>query len=170
MNIEHNRCKGLYLLSHGLKFGRRASFMPAFIGILMVPPTMAKAENHPISYINQKKIEVSGLVKDAKGNVLSGVSVTVKGKAGTGTTTDQNGRYILSVDAGQTFIFKSVGFLTQEIVNVTDNKLDIVLQDDTQGLEEVVVVGFGTQKKESLVGSQATIKPAELKQIGRAHV
>ncbi|MCS3554210.1 MULTISPECIES: TonB-dependent receptor [unclassified Sphingobacterium] len=163
MNIEQNRCKRLDLLSHGLKFGRRFSFVPTLMGILMLTPPIAKGENGVLNYVSQKTIEVSGIIKDAAGNVLPGVSVTIKGKTGTGTITDQNGRYILSVEPGQTFIFKSIGFLTQEVQNVTDNKLDITLQNDTQGLEEVVVVGFGTQKKESLVGSQSTIKPAELK-------
>ncbi|MBB2949536.1 TonB-dependent receptor [Sphingobacterium sp. JUb56] len=112
----------------------------------------------------QEKIAVSGTVKDSLGTVISSVSVTVKGRSGIGTTTDQNGRYILDINKGETLIFRSVGYAALEIPNVEKPTLDVMLTSVNQGIEEVVVTGFGTtQKKESLVGAVTTISPKELK-------
>lgn len=111
----------------------------------------------------QQKIAVSGTVKDSLGTSISSVSVTVKGRPSTGTATDQNGRYILDINKGETLIFRSVGYKSQEVSNVVNAILDVVMVPDNQGIEEVVVVGFGTQKKESLVGAVTTISPKELK-------
>lgn len=112
--------------------------------------------------LKQEKIEVTGMVTDSLNNPLSGVSVSIKGKSG-GTVTDQNGRYIFETNPGETFVFKYIGFITVEVADVRERRLNVILQPDSQGLEEVVVVGYGIQKKASNVGSQATIKREELK-------
>lgn len=111
----------------------------------------------------QEKIEVTGIVKDSIGTALSGVTVMVKGKANQGTTTDVNGRYIIEIMAGETLLFSSMGYLPKEFTDVNNKRLDVVLDSDNKGIDEVVVVGFGTQKKESIVGAITTIKPSELK-------
>lgn len=108
-------------------------------------------------------IEVRGTVRDSTGAVLQGVSVKVKNNQNIGTTTDVNGRYILTVPDDAILVFTYIGHLTQEMVVEGRDVVDVVLVDDVTGLEEVVIVGFGTQKKQSLVGAQATIKPEELK-------
>ncbi|MGH2622369.1 MAG: SusC/RagA family TonB-linked outer membrane protein, partial [Sphingobacterium sp.] len=107
---------------------------------------------------------VTGQIKNEKGNPLQGVTVSVKDNAKIGTSTDGNGRFVLDVPANSVLIFKLVGFETQEITTDTSKKeLNLTLVEDLAGIDEVVVVGFGTQKKESNVGSQATIKREELK-------
>lgn len=108
-------------------------------------------------------IEVRGTVRDSSGNALQGVTVNVKNNQGIGTTTDINGRYILTVPEDAILVFTYIGFLTQEVAVNGREIVDIVLAGDVTGLEEVVVVGFGTQKKQSVVGAQSTIKPEQLK-------
>ncbi|WP_324371435.1 TonB-dependent receptor [Pedobacter sp.] len=110
----------------------------------------------------QKK-EVRGLVSDSAG-ALPGVSVLVKDKSNIGTTTDINGRYFLEVpDENSVLVFKMVGFETQEITVGAKSVINVVLKPAENMLDEAVVVAFGKQKKESVIGSITTINPKELK-------
>ncbi|SEN69012.1 TonB-linked outer membrane protein, SusC/RagA family [bacterium A37T11] len=110
----------------------------------------------------QKDVEVRGQVKDSS-EVLSGVSVFVKGKSSIGTVTDANGRYFLVVPEGSTLVFRYVGYFEKEAPINGQEVVNVQLEKDQTGLEEVVVVAYGTQKKQSLVGSQSTVKPTDLK-------
>lgn len=112
----------------------------------------------------RQETEVIGKVIDKDGAPLTGVSVLVKGRESTGTSTDRNGRFILVVpNLEATLIFRQIGFLTKEI-NLEGNRIiDVVLEVDQAGLEEVVVVGFGTQKKESVVSSIASVTGKDLR-------
>ena len=110
----------------------------------------------------RKTIEVRGTVTDSTGVTLVGVTVKVKNQAGVGTGTDVNGKYILNVPDNATLVFNYVGFITQEVPVNGKSVINVTMREQTSQLEEVVVVGFGAQKKISLVGSQASIKPAEL--------
>jgi TonB-dependent starch-binding outer membrane protein SusC len=87
---------------------------------------------------------------------LPGVNVLIKGTTN-GTTTDMNGTYTLQVAPNTTLVFSYIGFTTQEVAVGTQSTLDVALADDVQALAEVVVVGYGTQKKEDLTGSIAAI-------------
>jgi len=109
----------------------------------------------------QTSIPVSGLVKDEKGQALSGVSVAVKGSS-TGTTTDGNGKFSLNVPNRQSIlVFSFVGYDQQEI-KANKNFLDITFSLSANQLNDVVVVGYGTQKKVSLTSSVAEISGKEL--------
>jgi TonB-linked SusC/RagA family outer membrane protein len=115
-----------------------------------------------LKLVLQKK-EVRGLVSDTTGS-LPGVSVIVKDKANIGTTTDINGRYILEVpDDNAVLVFKMVGFETQEVPVKGRSVINIKLKVAENTLDEAVIVAFGTQKKESVIGSITTINPKELK-------
>jgi len=95
---------------------------------------------------------------------MPGVSVIVKNKPSIGTTTDLNGKYILEIpDGDAVLVFSMVGFATQEIPVNGRRVLDVTITQSADNLDEVVVVAFGTQKKESVIGSITTIKPSELK-------
>lgn len=100
---------------------------------------------------------VSGIVKDSNGEPLLGVSVTVKqGKATTGTVTDINGRYQVKANENATIEFSFIGYKT--VTMQADQKvINVILEDDNQLLDEVVVVGYGTQKKANLTGAVAQI-------------
>ncbi|GAA4798552.1 TonB-dependent receptor [Olivibacter ginsenosidimutans] len=113
--------------------------------------------------IGKASIEVRGTVTDTAGQVLQGVSVRVKDKSTIGTVTDVNGKYILDVPDNAVLIFRYVGYLDKEMEINGRQVIDVTLTEDIAGLEEVVIVGFGTQKKQSVVGSQSTIKPTDLK-------
>lgn len=102
---------------------------------------------------------VTGKVTDDAGSPLPGVSVVVKG-TNRGTSTDFDGNYTLQVNEGDALEFSSVGFTTQtkKVVGGGNSlKINVLLKEDLQQLEEVIVVGFGTQKKENLTGSVATV-------------
>ena len=121
-----------------------------------------KSEYNYETYFYQQNL-VTGQVTDSNGIPLQGVTVSVKSKPKVSTSTDVNGRFVLNAEKGETILVKLVGHISEEIL-VSDSKdYSTVLKEDISGIDEVVVVGFGTQKKESSVGSQATIKREELK-------
>ena len=113
----------------------------------------------------QEKVVVKGVVTDEAKEPLIGVNVTVKGNSAVGTITDMDGKYTLSVSSGKnTLIFSYIGYVTQEIAVGSQNTIDVVLLDDAQALEEVVVVGYGTQKKVNLTGAVSSVGADELKE------
>ncbi len=105
---------------------------------------------------------VQGTVTDSTGELLIGVNVSVKGTT-IGTITNIDGHYGLEVPANSTLVFSYVGYVTQEIAVGSQNILDVTLADDSQALDEVVVVGYGVQKKVTVTGSVATVSGEELK-------
>lgn len=107
-------------------------------------------------------IPVSGRVTDAQGNGLEGVSVQVKGTS-KGTMTDKEGGFRLDVDnENAVLVFSLVGYQSQEMAAGKSGTLSIVLAAQTRGLEEVVVVGYGTQKKANVTGSISSVKSTDL--------
>jgi hypothetical protein len=105
---------------------------------------------------------VSGVVISGTDELpLVGVSVLVKETAN-GTITDMDGNFKLNVVSGQTLVFSYIGYVTQEIV-VTDQKsLNVILKEDTEILDEVVVVGYGVQKKKLVTGATVQVKGESL--------
>jgi len=110
----------------------------------------------------QQQKAVSGKVSDSSGEGLPGVSVVVKGTA-TGTITDSNGDYsVPGVPENATLQFSFVGMKMQEIIVGSKTTINVTLAEDAIGLEEVVAIGYGTQKKGNLTGSIASVKSEEL--------
>ncbi|WP_177236470.1 SusC/RagA family TonB-linked outer membrane protein [Spirosoma endophyticum] len=107
-------------------------------------------------------IRIAGRVTSEKGEGLPGVNVVIKG-AIRGTNTDADGRYQLNVPtANTTLVFSFVGYATQEIALGNRTTLDVQLLPDNKSLNEVVVVGYGTQSRKNLTSAISTIKPEEL--------
>ena len=104
---------------------------------------------------------VNGVVIDATGLPLPGVSVTVKGSA-TGTTTDLNGQFTLNASKSATLVLSYIGMITQEVKVNSRSMINVTLQEDINSLDEVVVVGYGTQKKIHLTGSISSVSSKEL--------
>jgi TonB-linked SusC/RagA family outer membrane protein len=96
--------------------------------------------------------QVSGMVVDANGEPLVGVNVVEKGTTN-GTVTDLEGRFTLNIQNNAVLQISYVGYITQEITAGNQTNLQITLLEDSQALEEVVVIGFGTQKKVNLTGA-----------------
>jgi TonB-linked SusC/RagA family outer membrane protein len=116
----------------------------------------------PTSAAAADNVPVSGRVTDAKGEPLPGVTVLVKGTTN-GTSTDANGNFSLSAPENSTLVFSSVGFKTQELaVTGATSTIAIRLSDDQQALNEVVVVGYGTQTRQDLSTSVASVGGAAL--------
>lgn len=112
---------------------------------------------------SQQKKEITGTVKDANGVLLPGVTISVKGTT-TGTTTGPDGKFRLPLTANsKILVFSFVGMKSQEITLSGQSTLNVVLADATVVSDEVVVIGYGTQKKGSVVGAVDKIKPNELK-------
>ncbi|UFH52109.1 TonB-dependent receptor [Spirosoma sp. KNUC1025] len=106
--------------------------------------------------------KVSGKVLDAQGIALPGVSIVVKGTT-TGTVSAADGGYNLNVPSRtSTLVFSYIGFLSQEVPVNNRNEINITLASDDKMLNEVVVVGYGEQKKETVTGSVATVKGTDL--------
>lgn len=103
--------------------------------------------------------QVSGKVSDSGGSPLPGVSVTVKGTS-QGSVTDATGKYSLQAGNNATLVFSYIGYTSQEIVVGTKSTIDVSMAEDAAALSEVVVVGYGTQKKSQMTGaiSQVTAK------------
>ena len=114
----------------------------------------------------QQQTTVSGNVTDATGEPLIGVTVLVEGKTGTGAVTDFDGNYKLSVPANAKLRFSYIGYLSQTLAVGGKSTLNVVMQEDNAQLEEVVVVGFGTQKKESLTGAVTVVDSKAFEQKG----
>ncbi|BAX78822.1 SusC/RagA family TonB-linked outer membrane protein [Labilibaculum antarcticum] len=104
---------------------------------------------------------VSGTVTDEGSIPLPGVSIVVKGTF-TGTSTDIGGNYTIDVAKNETLVFSYLGFTAQEILIGEKTNLVVVLQEDFTKLEEVVVIGYGTQRKSDLTGSISSVSSDEL--------
>ena len=107
---------------------------------------------------------VKGTVTDESGLPVIGAGVVVKGTA-KGTITDIDGLYSIAAAQGQTLVFSSIGYVNQEIVVGISNEINVVLKTDTELLDEVVVVGYGVQKKVNLTGSVSVVESEDL--VGR---
>ncbi len=109
------------------------------------------------------RVEVKGVTMDSTG-VLPNVTVTLKGNPKVGTASDQNGRFILMVPSKASILeFKMVGYETQEIIAGSSANLNVVMKPSASDLDEVVVVAFGTQKKQDVIGAVTTVNPSDLK-------
>lgn len=117
-------------------------------------------ERPKVQQIKEEK-KVTGVVKDQNGEPIIGANVSVKGTT-LGTITGIDGDFVLDVPENAVIQVSYIGYVSQELRSGGKSRLDIVLKEDTQALEEVVVVGYGVQKKVNLTGSVSSIKSEEL--------
>ena len=121
-----------------------------------------KGDNFQSGNSEQEKNTIRGTVKDSDDNTpLIGVTILEKG-TNNGTVTDVNGNFSISVAEGAALLVSYVGFLTEEISTQGRTDIDIILVQDILSLDEVVVVGYGTQKKSDIIGSVVSLKEGEL--------
>ncbi len=103
------------------------------------------------------------VVSSTNGEALIGVSVQVKERPSVGTITDLDGKYSLQVEDGETLVFSYIGFVNQEI-KADKTIINVEMKEDTEVLDEVVVVGYGTMKRSDLTGSVVSVGEDEIKQ------
>lgn len=113
---------------------------------------------------------ITGTVKSSEdGEALPGVSILVKGTT-IGSVTDRDGNYQLTVPEGAVLVVSFVGFKSQEIAVNSQTKIDVTLETDVTSLDEIVVVGYGVQRKVDLTGSVAVVDTDELKKISNSNI
>ena len=113
---------------------------------------------------------VTGTVSDISGEPLIGVNVSVKGTTN-GTITDIDGKFTLQgVSSQSVLVFSYIGFISQEVVSRNQTNIPVVLREDVQGLEEVVVTGYSTQRKRDLTGAVAVVKIDEIENVVSSNV
>ncbi|MFS4457417.1 SusC/RagA family TonB-linked outer membrane protein [Maribacter sp. 2304DJ31-5] len=131
--------------------------------VIMRKSTRRSRKKTTTPVVDVQEMEIKGTVTAADdGAPLPGANVI---KVGTdqGTQTDFDGNYTINAEKGDVLQFSYIGFKVTEVTVGDSEIINVTLQEDSESLDEVVVVGFGTQKKESVVGAMSSIKPAELK-------
>ncbi len=117
--------------------------------------------------VSTKKRTVSGTVKDVKGEPIIGATVVEKGTTN-GTITDFDGNYTLSVNEEATLCISYVGYISQECAMTSNGIMKVILQEDSKTLDEVVVVGYGTQRKSDLTGSVNRVNMEDIRNAPNA--
>lgn len=102
--------------------------------------------------------KVTGKVKDSSGEPVIGASVVVKGNNTMGTITDFDGNFMLDVPTKSVLVISYIGYVTQEVPTAGKKSLEIILKEDTKTLDEMVVIGYGTQRKGDVTSSVASVK------------
>ena len=119
-------------------------------------PTLAASETSSspkVENVQQNEVTIKGVVKDANGEAIIGASVIEKGNAKNGTVTDLDGNYTLKVKRGATLTISYIGYISQETKGG-----NIILEEDLKSLNEVVVIGYGTQKKADVTSAVVSVK------------
>ena len=130
--------------------------------LYFVYSTVVFAAGSSVEQLQQQPVNVSGQVKSVEGITLPGVNVLIKGTS-IGVISDNDGNYsIQQVDPNATLVFSYIGFLTQEVGVNAKNVINVTLVEDIQSLDEVVIVGYGTQLKRDLTGSIARVSGEEI--------
>lgn len=144
------------LMSNSKPNKRMLLVLGLMLGLVPTSGTLVKADVDVSQVVAQAQKKVKGKVIDATGEPLIGVNVAVVGKTG-GTITDMDGNYVIDVPNGAKLKFSYIGYADQILEVGSRNVLNVTMAESSEVLQEVVVVGFGTQKKESLTGSVAVV-------------
>lgn len=124
---------------------------------------MAVVPSQAANAVQQAK-KVSGTVSDAEGPVI-GASVVEKGNTGNGTVTDLDGNFTLNVKPGATIVISYIGYKTQEIAVGNQSSINVTMANDDKTLDEVVVVGYGVQKKKLVTGATVQVKGDDIAKL-----
>lgn len=140
----------------------------ASLGLSYTTEALATSPNFAVNSVQQFK-KVTGNVSDAEGPII-GASVVEKGNAGNGTVTDLDGNFSLNVKPGATIVITYIGYQKQEIVVGNQSNLNVTMKTDDKTLEEVVVVGYGVQKKKLVTGSTIEVKGDDIQKMNTTQV
>ncbi|UOQ69793.1 SusC/RagA family TonB-linked outer membrane protein [Hymenobacter volaticus] len=133
------------------------------LGAAAILPLTPASANSDISTFRRVEVTIQGAVTDDKGSPLPGTTVVVKGSAGLGTSTDAEGKFSLTVPTGnETLVVSAIGYVAQELPLGGRTTLTVKLVTDTKALDEVVVVGYGTQRRSDVTGAVGSVSSKEL--------
>lgn len=162
-----------------MKVTRKSKWLLSILLVFLLPshlfsqaasmPMEAPAEGEPVTEVQEDETDeggnrtIKGIIYDEQGETIIGASVLIKGEETTGTTSDMDGKFTLSVPQGATLVISYIGYHPQEIKIRKRTALHVILKEDNQLLEEVVVVGYGTVKKSDLTGSVSGVSTRQFK-------
>jgi TonB-linked SusC/RagA family outer membrane protein len=137
---------------------QKEHFRNSFVGLvcglaLMLISTVAVAQNR----------QVTGVVKDATGETVIGASVVEKGNTGNGSVTNIDGQFSISVPSNATLTISFIGYQAQDVALNGRVNISVVLREDAELLDEVVVVGYGVQRKSDVTGAIASVRSDDIK-------
>jgi hypothetical protein len=144
-----------FMYSHAFIKATTCLLLVAGAGFNPLYAAQEKSEITTVTGVQQSSITVKGTVKDAKGEPIVGASVIEKGTSN-GTVTDMDGNYVLKAKPGSTLVISYVGFVAQEFK--AGSKSNITLAEDQKALNEVVVIGYGTQRKGDVTSAITSVK------------
>jgi TonB-linked SusC/RagA family outer membrane protein len=183
--IIHVKLKAMKLISYRIMLLATIILMSSVTKIFAITPTGTidvavnnnfislshKNSDNSDNNVTQQRLTIKGKVTDQDGEILPGVTVTVKGASQQGTITDANGEYtITNISPNATLVFSFVGMKTQEIVVGNRTTINVTLQSESIGLNEVIAVGYATQKKVNVVGSITSLSGDKIQSIPAADV
>lgn len=116
-----------------------------------------------------QQLQVTGTVKDHTGNPVAGATILVEGST-TGTTSNADGSYSITAPSDATLLVSFIGYQPQQIAVAGKSRIDITLKEDTQSIDDVIVVAFGTAKKEAFTGSATVIKSDDIAKSQQSNV
>ncbi|MFC2137687.1 SusC/RagA family TonB-linked outer membrane protein [Bacteroidota bacterium] len=144
---------------------RKQNWKAIFLLLLSAIITLANTNYCLASENQQNEVQINGTVTDASNGIpLPGVSILIKGTP-IGTITDLDGRYQISVPPNSSLVYSFMGYIDQEVLINDETVINISLKEDIIGLDEVVVVGYGVQKKSDLTGSVASVSAEKLNSV-----
>ncbi len=167
-NMKNNdllsACLVLYPFRSGLSKIKKILMV---ILVVFLPLTIVKAGNTKSSMeiSQQQKKQISGLIRDVNNEPIIGANIIEKNVPGNGTVTDVDGRFTLSIEENATILVSYIGYLPQEISVAGKTYFEVILQEDRKTLDEVVVVGYGTQSRETITTSISKLDNKVLENI-----
>lgn len=142
-------------------FSLTCSFAPAYAGLTYTQMIGTAVEKQSVQQ-QAGKVIVKGVIKDAEGNPIIGASIVERGSTSNGTISDVDGNFSLLVSRDASLEVSYIGYTTTEVKVVEGKQLVITLKENTELLDEVVVVGYGTQTKKSLTGAVGTVDMGQI--------
>ncbi len=145
-----------------IKLNLRLIILSLFYFLTVPGYSYSTGELASLSEKNKQQLIVSGTVSDKDGQVLIGVSIVNKSNPTTGVTTDVDGHFSIEVSIGDILVFSYVGMKTKELKINGEQDISVILMEDSKKLSEVMVVAYGTTKRESFTGSASVVKADKL--------
>lgn len=171
-NMKNNdllsACLVLYPFRSGLSKIKKILMV---ILVVFLPLTIVKAGNTKSSMeiSQQQKKQISGLIRDVNNEPIIGANIIEKNVPGNGTVTDVDGRFTLSIEENATILVSYIGYLPQEISVAGKTYFEVILQEDTKTLDEVVVIGYGSQSRETITTSVTKLDNKVLENVPYAN-
>ncbi|MEE9364429.1 MAG: TonB-dependent receptor [Cellulophaga sp.] len=163
MNSILNKRLFYEIYSKRFKLKTQLAALLVLVSFLEINANSLSSNAVATSFEDAQQNEIKGVVTDNEGIPLPGVSIVIKGTA-KGTTSEFEGDYSINASKGDILVFSYLGMFTKEVLIENETVLNITLQEDASELDEVVIVGYGMQKKANLTGAVSTIGTKDIEE------